>query len=408
MRTEGAKKVSSFTVIETSGVPIKMWNCGVQFEDKAVEQLKNVAGMPFVSPYVAAMPDTHWGMGCTVGSVIPTVDAIIPAAVGVDIGCGMMAVRITDAELRHPLSEIRAELERAIPHGRTDNGGPADRGSWHDIRDAYARVWEYEFQDEYDDLLFKHPGARSRNAERQLGTLGTGNHFLEVCKDETDAIWIVLHSGSRGLGNRIGTYFTQRAKELCARYFVTLADPDLAFIPKGDPLYGDYISALHLAQKFAWTNRELMMIAAVHVLGGVEVERIHCHHNYMAEERHFGRDVILTRKGAVDASLDKLVIIPGSMGASTYIARGLGCRDSFHSCSHGAGRAMGRKQAEREITVEQHKAALAGIECHSGAETIDESPAAYKPIDAVMAAQTDLVEPVHILHQIVNVKGWEK
>jgi tRNA-splicing ligase RtcB len=400
--------MSNCTVIETDGVPVKMWNKGVQFEEKAIGQLKNVANMPFVVPYVAAMPDCHWGMGGPVGAVIPTIDAIIPAAVGVDIGCGMMAVRIADTELGD-LAAIRNELERVVPHGRTNNGGEGDRGAWRDVPEDILSIWYSEFGDDEENLRMRgHDGAISRNSHRQLGTLGTGNHFIEICRDESDVTWIVLHSGSRGFGNKIGSYFTKAAKDLCKRFFVELADPDLAFIPKGDPLYSDYISALHLAQRYAWRNREIMMARAIAVLNGNELERIHCHHNYMAEERHFGKDVILTRKGAVDASEGKLVIIPGSMGAATYIAKGLGSRDSFHSCSHGAGRSMGRRQAEKTITPEQHKAALAGIECHSGAETIDESPSAYKNIDLVMAAQTDLVEPVHVLHQIVNVKGWEK
>lgn len=401
----------NFSVIETEGVIIKAWDHGVQFEEKAIQQLKNVAKMPFVAPYVAAMPDTHWGMGCTVGSVIPTVGAIIPAAVGVDIGCGMMAVRITEEPWEMTVDfkrELRLRLEKVIPHGRTNHGGEGDRGAWHNVPEDISEIWQEEFMMEAEEIFFMHPGAESKNASRQLGTLGTGNHFLEVCEDELRRIWIVLHSGSRGFGNKIGSYFTKEAKQLCAAFYVPLPDPDLAFLPSDSFLYREYIKALVVSQRYAWRNREIMMARAVKALGGTGWEMIHCHHNYMSQEEHFGKKVILTRKGAVDASKGAMVVIPGSMGAATYICRGLGSPHSFRSCSHGAGRSMGRRQAEKTITAEDHKKALEGIECHSGSETIDESPAAYKPIDAVMAAQTDLVEPVHVLHQLINVKGWEK
>lgn len=401
---------SNHTDIQSSKGQIKAWMNGVQFEDIAIEQLKNVADMPFVKPYVAAMPDTHWGMGCTVGSVVPTVGAIMPAAVGVDIGCGMMAV-LTNADkntFKDHLPELRKSIENAIPHGRTNDGKPGDRGAWGNIPNDVQQVWNEHFHVRYEKLCKKHPGARSKNAVTQLGTLGTGNHFIEVALDEQDRVWFVLHSGSRGLGNRIGQYFTKLAKETCVKKGIELVDQNLAYLEVGDSNYDDYIEALHLAQDFALANRRTMMFSIFNVVQMQWVRSIECHHNYMSLENHFGQDVILTRKGAVDASTDKMVIIPGSMGARTYIARGLGSSHSFRSCSHGAGRAMGRKAAIRDITPEQHLAALQGIECHSGPETIDESPAAYKSIDAVMAAQTDLVEPVHILRQIVNVKGWEK
>lgn len=402
--------MNNFTVIKTETGLIKAWNNGVQFEDKAVEQLKNVAAMPFVKPYVAAMPDTHWGMGCTVGSVVPTVDAVIPAAVGVDIGCGMMAVR-TNADkdtFKNCLPEIRKRIERIVPHGRTNGGQAGDRGAWHNVPEDIAVLWRAGFERPYEELCEKHPGAQSRNAQRQLGTLGTGNHFIEVALDEEGRSWIVLHSGSRGLGNRIGSYFTEAAKRKCQGWMINLPDPDLAYLPRQSDIFDDYLDALYLAQQFALSNRRIMMSAIIRELSLRSEETIECHHNYMAEEEHFGQKLFLTRKGAVDASLDKMVIIPGSMGAATYIARGLGSSHSFRSCSHGAGRSMGRRQAERTITPEQHKAALVGVECHDGAETIDESPAAYKDINAVMAAQTDLVQPIHVLRQIINVKGWEK
>lgn len=403
--------MSNFTVIENpNGVPIKAWNKGVQFEESGLKQLLNVASMPFVTPYVASMPDMHWGNGATVGSVIPSQGALMPAAVGVDIGCGMIAVR-TNADkdtYKNCLPEIRSRIENAVPHGRTSNGGPGDRGSWGNIPEFIHDVFCVSFEPEYNNLCEKHPGARSRNAEKQLGTLGTGNHFIELSLDELDRLWVVLHSGSRGFGNRIGSYFTQVAKQKCEAWMVKLPDPELAYLPIGTQEYGDYIGALHLAQRFAWDNRILMVQAVISRLSlRSEEEPIHCHHNYMAQEKHFGQDVILTRKGAVDADLDKLVIIPGSMGARTYIARGLGNRDSFHSCSHGAGRSMSRGQARKTISLEQHAADTCGVECHKGIEVIDESPAAYKDIEAVMAAQSDLVEPVHQLKQILCVKGLD-
>lgn len=406
--------MSNFEVIhvETGGF-IKVWNKGVPFEPALMEQIKNIARMPFVRPYAASMPDAHFGKGSAVGSVVPTVGAICPAMVGVDIGCGMMAVRCYEegdifTSCPSDLADIRKNIERVVPHGRTNNGRDGDRGAWHNVPEDIHNIWENEFSEQVVELQITHPKAYNPNAERHLGTLGTGNHFIEVCKDELDRIWVVLHSGSRGFGNKIGSYFTSVAKDLCAKYFVTLPDPDLAYLPQGTEMYSEYIEYLHLAQRYALRNREIMMGRVLDVLGATALETIQCHHNYMSEEKHFGQKVILTRKGAVDASLDKMVIIPGSMGDHTYIARGLGNPDSFHSCSHGAGRAMGRRAAEKAITPEQHMASLAGIECHNGPETIDESPAAYKSIDAVMAAQSDLVEPVHILKQVINIKGWEK
>lgn len=402
--------MSDFNTILSPKGFIKAWNSGVAFEDVAIEQLKNVADMQFVKPYVAAMPDTHWGMGCTVGSVVPTIGAIMPAAVGVDIGCGMMAVltNATKDTFKDYLPELRQAIEQAVPHGRTNDGKPGDCGAWGELPTNVEEVWKDHFELEYEALCAKHPGARSRNAKQHLGTLGTGNHFIEVSLDELDRVWFVLHSGSRGLGNRIGSYFTKLAQKICTEKGIELADNNLAYLEAGTEEFADYIKALKLAQNFALANRIIMMFRIFEAVKIKWVKSIECHHNYMSEETHFGQNVILTRKGAVDASLDKMVIIPGSMGARTYIARGLGNPHSFRSCSHGAGRAMGRKAAERTITLAAHQASLAGIECHNGSETIDESPAAYKPIDDVMAAQTDLVEKVHELHQIVNVKGWAK
>lgn len=401
-----------FDVIDTgNGRLIKAWKRGVAFEDKAVEQLKNAARLPFVYKYIAAMPDTHWGMGATVGSVLPTRGAIVPAAVGVDIGCGMCAIQTTLVrdDVDDP-AEVRAAIEKSVPAGRTENGGEGDIGAWAYVPAEIQARWDEEFDDAYWELVSRHPGMESRNLSRHLGTLGTGNHFIEVCTDEQGAVWILLHSGSRGMGNKIGSYFTKVAKELCAKWYVSLPDPDLAYLPQGAPEFDDYMKALALAQKFAWANREVMMknifAALTPILPGLaEASRVHCHHNYMALESHFGQSVFVTRKGAVRARSGDMGIIPGSMGARSYIVRGLGSPHSFCSCSHGAGRAMGREEAKRRFTLADHIAATEGVECEKGIGVLDETPAAYKPIDAVMEAQSDLVEPVHILKQFICVKG---
>lgn len=386
---------------------IKAWKKGVQFEDKAVEQLRQTARLPFVNPYVAAMPDVHWGIGATVGSVVPTQHAIVPAAVGVDIGCGV-CLSMTNAKrenVQNLLPELRARIEEAVPHGRSDDGGARDCGSWGSIPEEIQEIWGREFAAKYDELCGRHSGARSKNAARQLGTLGTGNHFIELVVDESDRVGILIHSGSRGLGNRIGSYFMRVASENCEAAGVSLPHRDLAYLTEGTAAFADYISALHLAQRFAFRNRLIMMDRILRALSLREVENVHCHHNYMEHEEHFGERLMITRKGAVRARLGDMGIIPGSMGTKSYVVRGLGSEHSFHSCSHGAGRRMGRKAALRAFTVEDHIAATQGVECYKGAEVLDETPGAYKDIDAVMEAQKDLVEIVHSLKQLVCVKG---
>lgn len=398
------------------GAPIKAWTRGVPVEDAAREQLENVSRMPFVHKHIAVMPDVHWGMGATVGSVIATKGAIIPAAVGVDIGCGMMAVRTTIAASQLPdnLSGVRATIERAIPHGRTNNGGPGDRGAWGDtIPNTHAEAIR-PHMDALKPIVQKHPklAQAAARAQHHAGTLGTGNHFVEICLDEDDRVWVMLHSGSRGIGNRIGSYFIERAKEDMRRWFINLPDADLAYIPQGSDLFGDYIEALHWAQTFARMNRELMMSDAVMaIMSALRLDTVadevavNCHHNYVSWENHFGDNVMVTRKGAVRAREGDLGIIPGSMGTRSYIVRGKGNPDSFCSCSHGAGRAMSRAEARRRFTLDDHAKATAGVECRKDADVIDETPMAYKPIDAVMEAQTDLVDIVHTLKQVVCVKG---
>jgi tRNA-splicing ligase RtcB (3'-phosphate/5'-hydroxy nucleic acid ligase) len=405
----------SYEVIQgETGVPVKAWTQGVQVEDAARQQLLNVAQLPFIYRWIAAMPDVHWGMGATVGSVIPTTKAIIPAAVGVDIGCGMMALRTTlDAsDLPDDLKTIRSAIERAVPHGRTDNGGRNDRGAWKHTPSRPIEVWT-GLKPRYDAIVAKHPKLGRGNDLNHLGTLGTGNHFIEVCLDEEAHVWLLLHSGSRGVGNRIGTYFIELAKQDMRSAHIDLPDKNLAYLPQGTKHFDDYVEAVHWAQDFAMWNRRLMMesiVAAVRESGVLPPfvtteDVVNCHHNYVAIERHYGQDVFVTRKGAVRAKEGDLGIIPGSMGAKSFIVRGKGNPESFHSCSHGAGRSMSRTEAKRRFTVADHEKATTGVECRKDAEVLDETPAAYKPIDAVMAAQSDLVDIVHTLRQVVCVKG---
>lgn len=396
------------------GVPVKAWTRGVPVEDAARAQLSRIAQLPFVHKWVAAMPDVHVGVGATVGSVVPTAGAIIPAAVGVDIGCGMIAARtsLTAGELPDSLRAVREAIEAAVPHGRTNQGGPGDRGAWATLPEPVAAAWG-GLRAGYEAIAAKHPRVARGVAPEHLGTLGTGNHFIELCLDERDRVWVMLHSGSRGVGNRVGSYFIARAREEMKRWFVHLPDEDLAYLPEGTSLFDDYVAAVGWAQDFARVNRELMLravVAALRASGAVpafdaRLEAVNCHHNYVARETHYGKEVWVTRKGAVRAGAGELGIIPGSMGARSYIVRGRGEPESFCSCSHGAGRAMTRTQARAVFTLEDHARATAGVECRKDAEVIDETPGAYKDIDAVMHAQRALVEVVHTLKQVVCVKG---
>lgn len=409
--------MSGYDYIDGGGghAPIKAWTRGVPIEDAALKQLKNVAALPFIHKHVAVMPDVHWGMGATIGSVIATKGAIVPAAVGVDIGCGMAAQRttLTASDLPDNLFGARSEIERRVPHGRTNNGGPGDRGAWGELPADYTEVVQPQLQ-ALAGIVEKHPKLRQAadKAHTHAGTLGTGNHFVEVCLDEADRVWVMLHSGSRGIGNKIGSYFIERAKGEMRRWFVNLPDADLAYLPQGSELFDDYFAAVGWAQAYARSNRELMMTAALDALStalgreiAVDQHAVNCHHNYVQWEKHFGDTVLVTRKGAVRAGEGDLGIIPGSMGAKSFIVRGKGNADSFCTCSHGAGRAMSRAEAKRRFTLEDHARATAGVECRKDAEVIDETPMAYKDIDAVMAAQADLVEIVHTLRQVVCVKG---
>ncbi len=405
-----------WTYVETRGVPLKMWTNGVPVEDRAEQQLRNVAGLPFVHGHVAVMPDVHLGMGATIGSVIPTKGAIVPAAVGVDIGCGMVAAmtNLVSSDLPDNLASIRTAIEAAVPHGRTDNGGPADRGAWGNPPASVVETMA-AIEPPLRAILEKNPkvsGRHTADPVRHLGTLGTGNHFVEVCLDEADRVWVMLHSGSRGIGNRIGTYFIERAKKEMERWFITLPDADLAYLAEGTLAFDEYVEAVGWAQDFARTNRDLMLAATIRAIEA-EMGRpiswgmvaVNCHHNYVAKENHGGANVWVTRKGAVRARAGDLGIIPGSMGARSYIVRGKGNPESFYSCSHGAGRAMSRTAAHKRFTLQDHARATDGVECRKDVGVLDETPGAYKSIDAVMAAQTDLVDVVHVLKQVVCVKG---
>ncbi|MDH4743925.1 RtcB family protein [Sphingomonas sp. CBMAI 2297] len=395
------------------GVPIKMWTRGVPVEDGARAQLARAAQMPFVFKHVAAMPDVHVGIGATVGSVIPTKGAVIPAAVGVDIGCGMMAARtsLVASDLPDNLEGVRSAIEQAVPHGRSVGRGKRDQGSWGDPPAAIVEAWATLAQ-RFERITEKYPRLKNTNHLVHLGTLGTGNHFIELCLDQEQRVWVMLHSGSRGVGNAIGTFFIELAKQDMRKWHINLPDQDLAYFPEGTDHFDDYVEAVGWAQDFAALNRRTMMTNVIRALRGqiakpfdAEMEAVNCHHNYVQRENHFGENVLVTRKGAVRAAKGALGIIPGSMGAKSFIVRGLGNAESFDSCSHGAGRIMSRTAAKKLVSLDEHIRDTAGVECRKDEGVIDETPKAYKPIEAVMAAQADLVEIVHTLKQVVCVKG---
>ena len=395
------------------GVPIKMWTRGVPVDDKARDQLSRAAKMPFVFKHVAAMPDVHVGIGATVGSVIPTKGAVIPAAVGVDIGCGMMAARtsLMASDLPDNLERIRSAIEAAVPHGRSSGRGGRDKGSWGEPPADIVAAWA-GLAARFGQIVAKYPKLGRSNNLVHLGTLGTGNHFIELCLDTEARVWVMLHSGSRGVGNAIGSFFIELAKQDMRKWFINLPDENLAYFPEGTDHFDDYVEAVGWAQDYAALNRRMMMANVIAALRGeiarpfdAELEAVNCHHNYVTRENHFGENVLVTRKGAVRAAKGVMGIIPGSMGAKSFIVRGLGNADSFDSCSHGAGRIMSRTQAKKEVTLAEHIADTQGVECRKDESVIDETPRAYKPIEAVMAAQADLVEIVHTLKQVVCVKG---
>jgi len=386
---------------------IKEWTNGVQVEHEARKQLLNTAALPFIFKHLAVMPDVHYGRGSTVGSVIPTKGAIIPAAVGVDIGCGMCAVRtsLKASQLPDSLKEVRLAVEEAVPVGFASH----DQES---MASSTESVWRRLFMHPFNKLQDKYPEISPKNSPAlQLGTLGGGNHFIELCVDENQDVWIMLHSGSRNVGNRIGTFFISKAKEAMLKQGIKLVDDDLSWLNEGTEEFQDYWEALTWAQKYAAMNRERMLVATEialkkHLPFFTFTDRIvNCHHNYVSKENHFGENVMVTRKGAVSAQKGEMGIIPGSMGTKSYIVCGKGHEEAFCSCSHGAGRSMSRGQAKRQFTVEDHVLATAGVECRKDEGVIDETPMAYKDIDAVMEAQKDLVDVVHVLKQVMCVKG---
>ena len=384
-------------------VPVKVYTG--EMEPAARAQLVNISRLPIVHHHVAAMPDVHLGIGATVGSVIPTKRAIIPAAVGVDIGCGMMAARLslTANELdEQSLKKTFGQISRDVPVGFDQH---------RDARDAAKR-----FRKSLTRVMEKHPGIGKRVGKnshwaQQLGTLGGGNHFIEVCLDESNRVWVMLHSGSRGIGNAIGSYFIELAKKDSMKNNVHLPDADLAYFPEGAKHFHDYVEAVGWAQDYARANRaemmELVLDGMRRHLPSFEVtdEAVNCHHNYVEHEEHFGERVWLTRKGAIRARVGELGIIPGSMGARSYIVRGKGSAESFHSCAHGAGRLMSRNAAQKKFSLQDLQAQTEGVICRKDKGVIDEIPAAYKNIDEVMANQSDLVEVVHTLKQVICVKG---
>ena len=409
---------SSYEVMnEHDGVPIKSWTNGVPFEEEARQQLRNIASLPFIHKWVSVMPDVHLGKGATIGSVVPTIGAVIPAAVGVDIGCGMMAVKtsLKSSQLPDNLAGIRSAIEKAVPHGRSSSRGrrmpKRDKGAWSDLPDDVVSAWK-ALEPGFENLCEQHKLLKNTNNVAHLGTLGTGNHFIEVCLDESEDVWFMLHSGSRGVGNRIGSHFIEVAKKDMARWMINLPDKDLAYLPEGSDHFKQYVEAVEWAQEFARINREVMMarvIAAVRsempVAFETQAQAVNCHHNYISRENHYDENILVTRKGAVRARKGELGIIPGSMGARSFIVRGLGNDESFHSCSHGAGRVMSRTKAKKLVSLDEHIMATEGVECRKDAGVIDETPAAYKSIENVMEAQKDLVEVLHTLRQVVCVKG---
>jgi tRNA-splicing ligase RtcB len=396
-----------------AGEKVHVWGSQI-IDDNTVEQAILTSRLKYVHKHVALMPDAHLGIGATVGSVVPLKGAVIPAAVGVDIGCGMMARKLAGVSLNNmdasDLVNARAAIEKVVPVGRDchQHAPTVVLGQWWALEDRY----EFERVIEPARLV-----ASKQTPAQQLGTMGGGNHFLELCLDENNDAWIVLHSGSRGIGNRIGQHFIGIAKRECELWGVDLPHSDLAYLPEGTPFFDDYVAAVTWAQDYARVNRELMMEAAIQALQGLgrpwtwttgytNAETvISCHHNYIARENHFGANVIVTRKGAVRAREGDMGIIPGAMGAKSFIVRGKGDAMSFNSCSHGAGRKMSRKQAKLEFTEADLIKSTEGLECRKDIGVLDEIKGAYKDVDQVMAAQSDLVEVVHTLRAVMNIKG---
>lgn len=393
-------------VFDQGRVPVKIWTD--EIEEKAQQQLNNIASLPFIHQHVAAMPDVHCGIGATIGSVIACHKAIIPAAVGVDIGCGMIACRLSltanDLDEKR-MKKIFDQISRDVPVGRDQHK-----------KDRALSEQALPFEARLMSMTEKHPKllkafGRFSNWIYQMGTLGGGNHFIEVCLDEEQRVWVMLHSGSRGIGNAIGHYFIELARQDMERWFIHLPDRDLAYFPEGNEHFNDYITAVDWAQGYAFANRQAMLDLIIAALQRhlppfeVTTEVVNCHHNYVAHENHYNENVWVTRKGAIRARVGDLGIIPGSMGAKSYIVRGKGNPESFNSCAHGAGRKMSRTAAEKQFTMADLAKQTEGVFCRKDKGVIDEIPGAYKDIDTVMNNQEDLVEVLHTLKQVLCVKG---
>ncbi|KAL0486390.1 tRNA-splicing ligase [Acrasis kona] len=400
-----------FNIIKSAGVPIKAWTKYVPVEEMAMKQLKNLASLPIIKSHISVMPDVHFGMGATVGSIVPTTNAIIPAAVGVDIGCGMCAIRtsLVSEDLPDSLKKIRDLIEDHVPVGFNSFKSPLE---------SNVTAWNSSLKKGYEKLCEKHPTFAGSNKIHQLGTLGGGNHFIELCIDDTPEkrVWIMLHSGSRNIGNRIGHYFIELAKkDMIKNHCLSdLPDADLAYLSEGTLHFDDYVFAVEWAQEYAATNRQLMMKQVIKALHSskqlpknisFDELSINCHHNYISREKHFGQDMYITRKGAVRSRKGELGIIPGSMGERSFIVRGLGNPESYESCSHGAGRLMSRNSAKRKFTIQNHIESTKGVECRKDGGVLDETPGCYKNIHDVMRSQSDLVEVLYVLKQVLCVKG---
>ncbi len=393
-------------IIQQKTHPVKIWTD--EIENAAREQLLNVASLPFIHHHVAAMPDVHLGMGATIGSVIATHRAIIPAAVGVDLGCGMIASRLSlkvDDLDEALLKKLFDQISRDVPVGKSQHRD-----------DQVDKITVQPFIAPLSSLTERHPELFKRFGKKskwinQMGTLGSGNHFIELCFDEENYLWIMLHSGSRGIGNVIASYFIQQAKRDMERWLIQLPDKNLAYLPEGSDYFDDYVEAVNWAQRYAWQNRQSMLERVLSALRihtpsfTVTEKAINCHHNYVEKEHHYGANVWVTRKGAIRARQGDLGIIPGSMGAKSYIVRGKGNKDSFCSCAHGAGRKMSRTEAKKRFNPEDLQQQTKGVVCRKDAGVIDEIPSAYKDIDTVMQNQSDLVSVVHTLKQVLCVKG---
>lgn len=394
-----------YNTIKSKNNHIKMWTSYVPVESEAIDQLRNVADLDIVSGHVSVMPDVHVGKGATIGSVIPTINALIPSAVGVDIGCGILVNKtsLKASDLPDNLYDIRTAIEIAVPVGF---------GCHENISETNTNVWKSSLDKGFKYLGDNYKEIYNSNNINHLGTLGGGNHFIEICLDENDNVWVMMHSGSRGVGNVIGNLFINLAKKDMENHIMNLPNKDLAYLKEGSKYFDDYVFALDWAQNFARLNRESMMREVLNVLHNKIPKPftyneivVNCHHNYVSKENHFGKDMFITRKGAVSAKVGEMGVIPGSMGAKSFIVRGLGNEDSYCSCSHGAGRVMSRSKAKKLISLDEHIASTNGVECRKDIGVIDESPKAYKNIDDVMKSQDDLVEILYTLKQILCVKG---